>query len=287
MSDAVSYSVRDGIAVISMNNPPVNGLGSVLRPGIMDGIRKADADPAVKTELANFAAQNGGQQFAFTQANRNSWLIELICDLVGIMLFGPSFLAAHYAYLQPLHPNPYQINVALPTHPAFAVRHRLLVQVMKVTGWDAAITGANDGHFHEAEKAFLAATLADSYSQWVQFFTDDEVRLAVAGIRKVFQPHPNIAYQPLPAPKFVALIDRLVKGHPPVIASMSDVGAPELERIHISQTLQAGWVYWLGREKLKAIGQYVPLDFLNTNKLCDQALLQQRAIDLALDAGVP
>ena len=48
MSDAASYSVRDGIAVITMNNPPVNGLGSVLRPGIMDGIRKAGADPAVK-----------------------------------------------------------------------------------------------------------------------------------------------------------------------------------------------------------------------------------------------
>jgi len=48
MSDAVSYSVRDGIAVISMNNPPVNGLGSVLRPGIMDGIKRAGADPAVK-----------------------------------------------------------------------------------------------------------------------------------------------------------------------------------------------------------------------------------------------
>jgi 3-hydroxyacyl-CoA dehydrogenase len=48
MSDAASYSVRDGIAVITLNNPPVNGLGSVLRPGIMDGIRKASADPAVK-----------------------------------------------------------------------------------------------------------------------------------------------------------------------------------------------------------------------------------------------
>jgi 3-hydroxyacyl-CoA dehydrogenase len=48
MSDAASYSVRDGIAVITMNNPPVNGLGSALRPGIMDGIRKAGADPAVK-----------------------------------------------------------------------------------------------------------------------------------------------------------------------------------------------------------------------------------------------
>jgi 3-hydroxyacyl-CoA dehydrogenase len=48
MSDAAAYSVRDGIAVITMNNPPVNGLGSVLRPALLDGIRKADADAAVK-----------------------------------------------------------------------------------------------------------------------------------------------------------------------------------------------------------------------------------------------
>ena len=48
MSEAAAYSVRDGVAVITMNNPPVNGLGSVLRPGIMDGIKKAGADPAVK-----------------------------------------------------------------------------------------------------------------------------------------------------------------------------------------------------------------------------------------------
>jgi 3-hydroxyacyl-CoA dehydrogenase len=48
MSEAASYSVRDGVAVITLNNPPVNGLGSMLRPGIMDGIKKAGADPAVK-----------------------------------------------------------------------------------------------------------------------------------------------------------------------------------------------------------------------------------------------
>jgi 3-hydroxyacyl-CoA dehydrogenase len=48
MSDAAPYSIRDGIAVITLNNPPVNGLGSVLRPAIMDGIKKAGSDPAVK-----------------------------------------------------------------------------------------------------------------------------------------------------------------------------------------------------------------------------------------------
>ena len=51
MSEAVSYSVRDGIAVITMNNPPVNGLGSKLRPGIMEAIKKVEADPAVKAAV--------------------------------------------------------------------------------------------------------------------------------------------------------------------------------------------------------------------------------------------
>jgi len=48
MSDAAQYSVRDGIAVITLNNPPVNGLGHALRTGIMEGMKKAAADPAVK-----------------------------------------------------------------------------------------------------------------------------------------------------------------------------------------------------------------------------------------------
>ena len=38
MSDVAHYAVRDGIAVITLNNPPVNGLGHALRAGI-DGRR--------------------------------------------------------------------------------------------------------------------------------------------------------------------------------------------------------------------------------------------------------
>ncbi|MDH5351816.1 MAG: enoyl-CoA hydratase/isomerase family protein, partial [Betaproteobacteria bacterium] len=48
MSDVAAYSVRDGIAVISLNNPPVNGLGNALRAGIAAGLEKADGDPDVK-----------------------------------------------------------------------------------------------------------------------------------------------------------------------------------------------------------------------------------------------
>ena len=46
MSEVAHYTVRDGIAVITMNNPPVNGLGNALRARLMECLRKAEADPA-------------------------------------------------------------------------------------------------------------------------------------------------------------------------------------------------------------------------------------------------
>jgi 3-hydroxyacyl-CoA dehydrogenase len=48
MSDVAAYSVRDGIAVITLNNPPVNGLGNALRAGIAACLEKADSDPDIK-----------------------------------------------------------------------------------------------------------------------------------------------------------------------------------------------------------------------------------------------
>jgi 3-hydroxyacyl-CoA dehydrogenase len=48
MSAVAQYAVRDGVAVITLDNPPVNGLGNALRAGIMEHLKKADADPAVK-----------------------------------------------------------------------------------------------------------------------------------------------------------------------------------------------------------------------------------------------
>src|ERR1700704_7032363 len=48
MSDVAQYAVRDGIAVLTLNNPPVNGLGNALRAGVMENLKKAEADTAVK-----------------------------------------------------------------------------------------------------------------------------------------------------------------------------------------------------------------------------------------------
>ncbi len=43
------YKVHGDVAVISMNNPPVNGLGLATRQGLTDSLAKANADAAVKS----------------------------------------------------------------------------------------------------------------------------------------------------------------------------------------------------------------------------------------------
>jgi 3-hydroxyacyl-CoA dehydrogenase len=45
---SASYEVRDGVAVIALNNPPVNGLSFETRRAIADGLNKAQADAAVQ-----------------------------------------------------------------------------------------------------------------------------------------------------------------------------------------------------------------------------------------------
>jgi 3-hydroxyacyl-CoA dehydrogenase len=48
MSEAASYSVRDGIAVVTLNNPPVNSMSAATRVALGAALHKAEADAAVK-----------------------------------------------------------------------------------------------------------------------------------------------------------------------------------------------------------------------------------------------
>ncbi|MBK8762722.1 MAG: enoyl-CoA hydratase/isomerase family protein [Sulfuritalea sp.] len=61
MSSA-NYAVHGSTAVITLDNPPVNGLGYDLRCGIVAGIDRASADPAVKAVvmIGNERAFSGG-----------------------------------------------------------------------------------------------------------------------------------------------------------------------------------------------------------------------------------
>ena len=44
---SATYQVRGPVAVITLDNPPVNGLGHPTRQAVADGLERAQANPAV------------------------------------------------------------------------------------------------------------------------------------------------------------------------------------------------------------------------------------------------
>ena len=51
------YQVQDGVAVITLDNPPVNGLGHSTRLGIVEGLTRALDDAAVKAVVITGAGK--------------------------------------------------------------------------------------------------------------------------------------------------------------------------------------------------------------------------------------
>lgn len=117
MSDVAHYAVRDGIAVITLDNPPVNGLGNALRAAIMQKLKQADADPAVKGVILIGSAKafSGGADIReFNQPRAKPDLFEvndqqdamskpLVAAIGGFALGGglELALACHYRIAAP------------------------------------------------------------------------------------------------------------------------------------------------------------------------------------------
>ncbi|MBI4292957.1 MAG: enoyl-CoA hydratase/isomerase family protein [Betaproteobacteria bacterium] len=86
---ASSYSVQGNVAVIVMDNPPVNGLGHALRTHIYDSLAKAAADAAVKAVvmIGSAKAFSGGadiREFNTPKSAAKPTLHEIIAVLDGM-----------------------------------------------------------------------------------------------------------------------------------------------------------------------------------------------------------
>src|SRR5262245_59038154 len=117
MSAATQYVVREGVAVITLDNPPVNGLGNALRAALMQNLKTADADPAVKAVvlIGSAKAFSGGADIREFNAPRlkpdlpdvndrqDSMTKPLVAAIGGFALGGglELALACHYRVAAP------------------------------------------------------------------------------------------------------------------------------------------------------------------------------------------
>jgi 3-hydroxyacyl-CoA dehydrogenase len=82
------YQLHGDVAVITMSNPPVNGLGLAVRQGLADGLVRANADAAVKAIIITGAGKafSGGadiKEFGSPKAIQEPNLLSVIraCEL--------------------------------------------------------------------------------------------------------------------------------------------------------------------------------------------------------------
>src|ERR671924_901192 len=117
MSEVAPYAVRDGVAVITLNTPPVNGLGNALRAGILQGLQRAEADSNVKAAVLIGAGKafSGGadiREFGKPRARPDLWEVNdyqdamkkpLVAAISGFALGGglELALACHYRIAAP------------------------------------------------------------------------------------------------------------------------------------------------------------------------------------------
>ncbi|VVD64600.1 3-hydroxyacyl-CoA dehydrogenase NAD-binding domain-containing protein [Pandoraea anhela] len=80
---STAYEVRDGVAVITLDNPPVNGLGHATRAGIAQGLTQAQADAQVRAIVLIGAGKafSGGadiREFNTPKATQSPLLVDVI-----------------------------------------------------------------------------------------------------------------------------------------------------------------------------------------------------------------
>ncbi|MFC2968728.1 3-hydroxyacyl-CoA dehydrogenase NAD-binding domain-containing protein [Acidimangrovimonas pyrenivorans] len=84
MAQAVGWTVRDGVAVVSVDNPPVNALGHAVRRGLVDAIAVAEADSRVRAVVIAAAGRTfpaGADIREFGKPPEDPWLPE-VCDRI-------------------------------------------------------------------------------------------------------------------------------------------------------------------------------------------------------------
>ena len=219
---------------------------------------------------------------AYDNETLENWQQEFICDLFGLLLFGPSFLPAHRVLLatidaEGIHPGW--------EHPPNISRFYVLSEAADILNWRTQLQPNETVNKNALNKFWSAVSpTADQFKEKLNVFSRQQIESAVLGLKNVLVDHGTEIYQ-LPAIESLEhALESLRDKVPPVgIKLNKDANG----YVHLSNSpldfrtiLFAGWISWYGRGDRDMWKGKPPPTFLDINRLCDQAILQQRAVTL-------
>lgn len=205
----------------------------------------------------------------FSKANWSAWCEEILCDLIGLVTFGPSFLAAECDLLYSQNPTGTDL---LPNHPLTAWRINYILDGAKLLGYDVRPKKAHplwqyvDGFWAHAE-SFRKS------DPWYTAFPTDQLKRALDGVKALLGRHPPSEYHAPDADKMSLLVSQLAKKIPPVGFLITEKRVPKCESVDFRHILYAGWMVQVHHPNFPVT---------DVNQLCEHAIMQQGAIDIFL-----
>lgn len=210
------------------------------------------------------------------------WFQEFMCDLFGLVTFGPSFLAAHKTLLLALDPTGHRWG---PQHPPYVCRRAMLWRACEHFGWGEFAATIGNEELQSNVEWFLGQQLGSAPpGAWEDVFGSTEIASALSGLKDILEAAGSNPYTFPTEGEILPLVTMLRDRVPPCGSDLSGVADPVNRKVDFRTILFAGWV--VAEEKNPAESD-ADRDrrFMQVNKLCELGLLQQRAIDMYRPVG--
>jgi hypothetical protein len=233
----------------------------------VDHLYSTTAPAQIQDQLAKLNNAGFTKAEFFTRvANWPAWLEEILCDLFGLITFGPAFVAAQTELLYALDPSGLVLG---PRHPPVSWRVNLIVRMADILKMNSP---PSVGHPIHAATKKLWDLIGGSVKTgaWFNVFTDGQLTNAFQALRAIVQPFAPCEF---PAPNndvLGKLLQKLESRVPPIGFELNEKGEPECQSVDFRHIILAGWLAAISGK----------LEFAAINHLCEHAIMQQRAIEL-------
>ncbi len=231
----------------------------------------AENTPKIIKEGLSFLERSQGineDNFFIKYAKHGAWIEEIICDLVGLLSFGPSFVAALLKILYVGSPAGDGFDR---THPFVGWRVNMILQASKILKYDD-INGLGDELSTLVTEHWKYLGKKKQNDDWYNIFTDEQLEEILAKITTLLDEYKPTLYQSHTVDILESLYKQILNSTPPVGFTMEN-GKVKCEKIDFRHILYIGWI-------LKQHSSNIP--FLVLNQLCEHAIMQQRGINLYL-----
>lgn len=207
--------------------------------------------------------------FFSTIASWPAWVEEIMCDFIGLLTFGPSFVAAECNLLYATDPSGSGLG---PRHPPVGCRSNYLLAASGLSGH--ADTSFKDELLKYSAEVFWAKI--DNRRQpdiWFDIFPQNQIKQTVDALTHVLAPLVPALYPTPSEADLCLLLAQISRLTPPVGFEVGQLHTMCWHRVDFRHVLYAGWI---------ASANTPSIPFSVLNRLCEHGIMQQRAINMEL-----